>query len=69
MPDQLPIIIKFFRKSSYGVVREYIHRDNSKEKLLLAYITGGKLTLDKHTRQWLEELTQGTIKFQEVIAE
>lgn len=56
-----PTIIKYIVKNG----KEYIHYDDSKQKLYLAYLTK-QLHIDENIRDWVESFTNGCFKFQRV---
>ena len=60
-------VIKFYRKNQFGQEREYIHPDCSAAKSIITKLTG-KETISEFIRFKFEELTEGQIIFQEVIA-
>lgn len=60
-------IIKFYRKSQYGIERELIHADNDKDAYYIRMLTG-KQTITPHIRADIEGLTNNQVKFEEVIA-
>ena len=63
----MPKIIKYYTKSNYGNIVEYIHSDNLYEQNLIWSLTNKK-TINGTIRQQIEKLTNDFIKFQEVIA-
>jgi hypothetical protein len=60
-------IIKYYRKSNYGVEREFIHPDNKTEATQIQFLTGKK-TIDENVRLQILRLSNSTIDFEEVLA-
>lgn len=58
-------IIKFYRKSQYGIEREYV--SSAAERELINQLTGQK-TIDPRIRFLIENLTDKYIQFEEILA-
>jgi hypothetical protein len=59
--------IKFYRKTQYGLDREFVSADCQADAASIAGLTGLK-TITPRIRALIEELTDGAVKFEEVLA-
>lgn len=59
------IKIQYYRKSNYGVTREYIV--DAGQAQIVTSILGGQKTIDSRTRELFRDLTGGLIVWEEVL--
>ena len=59
-------IIKYYRWSNYGTVREVIAPRFDGDAKIIQQLTGKK-TIDSMTRELIQDLTGGMVTFQEVV--
>jgi hypothetical protein len=56
--------ILYYRKTQYGVEREFVHPDWEKERQSIAWLTGQK-TINEGVRAHVSSLTGGLVTFEE----
>lgn len=61
-------IIKYYRKSVYGQQREYMSIENKSADVGRIMQLTGKETINANFRSLIEALTDGQIKFEEILA-
>ena len=60
-------VIRYYRKNQYGVEREYVCNSNFVQGKEIEFLTGQR-TLTRAIRTVIESLSDGAVKFEEVIA-
>ena len=60
-------VIKYYRKSSWGETREFIHPDNMGDGAIIKQLTGKK-TIDGVVRELIRDLTGSQVQFEETTA-
>ena len=59
--------IKYYRRSQYGVEREFVHPESAGDGQIISQLTGKK-TIDGRIRELVRDLTGGSIYFVETLA-
>ena len=59
-------LIKFYRQSQYGMVREFVHPDCAGDAQIIRALTG-KQTINSVVRELIRDLTGGMVQFEEVV--
>lgn len=61
------IVIKWYRLSQFGNVREFVHPSSEGDAKIIRQLTGQK-TITGVVRELVRDLTRGAVQWQEVVA-